>query len=123
MQSKLNTESGSNGEATPSTAAPTPSHVPAVPSEVRNFVADIGDLITATTSLTGADLARAKAKLVERAAAAKAALARMGNEVGERARQTARVTDDYVHDRPWQAIGIGALLGLVIGIVLARRRG
>lgn len=123
MQSKLYTESGSNGEAAPSTATDTPGNAPAVPSEVRNFVADIGDLITATTSLTGADLDRAKAKLVERAAAAKAALARMGTEVGERARQTARVTDNYVHDRPWQAIGIGALLGLVLGIVLARRRG
>jgi ElaB/YqjD/DUF883 family membrane-anchored ribosome-binding protein len=123
MQSKFNNESGSNGEAAPSTATPTPANVPAVPSEVRNFVADIGDLITATTSLTGADLARAKEKLIERAAAAKAALARMGSEVSERARQTARVTDDYVHDRPWQAIGIGAVLGLVIGIVLARRRG
>lgn len=119
MQAKLNTEEpGSNGqgEATSTAAA-------ALPAEVRDFVSDVGDLINATASLAGADLSRARAKLVERAAAAKASLVKMGSAVGDRARQTARATDTYVHERPWQAIGIGALLGLAIGVLLARQRG
>jgi len=31
------------------------------------------------------------------------------------------VTDAYVHDQPWKAIGIGAALGFVLGFALARR--
>jgi len=31
--------------------------------------------------------------------------------------------DDYVRSNPWPAIGIGALAGLVVGILLARRGG
>ncbi|MBV8042945.1 stress response protein ElaB [Pluralibacter sp.] len=29
--------------------------------------------------------------------------------------------DDYVRERPWQGIGAGAAVGLVIGLLLARR--
>ncbi|MBM7343904.1 MULTISPECIES: stress response protein ElaB [Erwiniaceae] len=38
-----------------------------------------------------------------------------------RARQAVSRADDYVHDKPWQGIGVGATLGLVIGLLLARR--
>ena len=37
------------------------------------------------------------------------------------ARQAARVTDTYVHDNPWRAIGIGALAGLLLGYLASRR--
>lgn len=123
MASKLNSDEPGpteHGEAT-STAVSLPRGTSALPTEVRDFVADIGDLVTATTTLTGVDLARAKARLVERAAAAKASLVKMGSAVSDRARQTARVTDNYVHQSPWQAIGIGAALGVLVGFLIARR--
>jgi ElaB/YqjD/DUF883 family membrane-anchored ribosome-binding protein len=31
------------------------------------------------------------------------------------------VTDDYVHDNPWQAIGVSAAIGFLVGLVIARR--
>src|SRR3546814_3129730 len=33
----------------------------------------------------------------------------------ERGRKAARATDDYVHDNPWQAIGMAGLAGVLIG--------
>lgn len=30
-------------------------------------------------------------------------------------------TDDYVHQKPWQGIGVGASVGLIVGLLLARR--
>jgi ElaB/YqjD/DUF883 family membrane-anchored ribosome-binding protein len=41
--------------------------------------------------------------------------------VTERARQAARYTDDYVHENPWNAIGIAAGIGLLLGILMSRR--
>ncbi|WP_409311497.1 stress response protein ElaB [Pectobacterium sp. B1J-3] len=38
-----------------------------------------------------------------------------------RAKQVVDKADTYVHDKPWQGIGIGATVGLVLGILLARR--
>jgi len=93
----------------------------ALSREAHNFLADIEDLVKATTSLTGEDLARAKAKLAERITAAKASVAKMGGAVADRTRDAAQATDSYVHERPWQAIGIGAGLGVLVGLLIARR--
>lgn len=38
-----------------------------------------------------------------------------------RAKQVAYRADEYVHEKPWQGIGVGATLGLVVGLLLARR--
>jgi ElaB/YqjD/DUF883 family membrane-anchored ribosome-binding protein len=43
----------------------------------------------------------------------------------EKTRAAARVTDKYVHENPWQSIGIAAgataVIGVVIGLLLNRR--
>jgi ElaB/YqjD/DUF883 family membrane-anchored ribosome-binding protein len=36
-------------------------------------------------------------------------------------RKAARVTDDYVHDNPWQAIGLAGVGGLLLGMLICRR--
>lgn len=39
----------------------------------------------------------------------------------ERGRRAARATDDYVHDNPWQAIGMAGVAGLLVGMLITRR--
>lgn len=89
--------------------------------EFQNVLSDIEDLVKTTTSLTGEDLTRAKAKISERVASAKQTVALMAGVITDRARKTVKATDGYVHEQPWQSIGIGAALGLLVGFVLARR--
>ena len=93
----------------------------ALSREARSFLADIEDLVKATTTLTGEELARAKAKLAERILVAKASLEKMGGAIADGSRQAAHATDGFVHERPWQAIGIGAALGVLVGLLIARR--
>ncbi|MCT4706975.1 stress response protein ElaB [Enterobacteriaceae bacterium H11S18] len=38
-----------------------------------------------------------------------------------RAKKAVYRADDYVHDKPWQGVGVGAAVGLVLGLLLARR--
>ncbi|PIJ50088.1 protein ElaB [Erwinia sp. OLTSP20] len=38
-----------------------------------------------------------------------------------RARQAVYRADDYVHEKPWHGIGVGATVGLVLGLLLSRR--
>jgi ElaB/YqjD/DUF883 family membrane-anchored ribosome-binding protein len=112
-----------NGQADPSAPPTVMAAVQAgVSREFHSLFTDIEDLLKSTTSLTGDDLARAKAKLSARATAARESIEKMGVVIADRARNTATATDGYVHERPWQAIGIGAALGLVAGFMLARRR-
>jgi ElaB/YqjD/DUF883 family membrane-anchored ribosome-binding protein len=93
-----------------------------VSREFHNFVADIEDLIADATSLTGDDLARAKARIGDRIAAAKVSIEEMGGVIVQRARKTAVATDTYVREQPWKAVGIGAGVGLLVGFVLAVAR-
>ena len=115
MNAQLNAGDGSLRNA--STAAAKPADV----SEFRYFIADVEDLVKATGSLTGEDLARAKAKLNARIVSAKHSVDEMGEAVIGRARHAAKVTDSYVHENPWKAVGAGAALGLLVGFLIARR--
>lgn len=91
-------------------------------AEFHSFVADIEDLVKATTSMTGDDLVRAKAKLNARVSAARDSVADLGDAAAAQARDAARVTNGFVHDNPWQAIGIGAAVGVLVGFALASRK-
>jgi ElaB/YqjD/DUF883 family membrane-anchored ribosome-binding protein len=119
----LPTEPGSNGRSATSRA--TSAGFVAAPSgvarEFQDFVADVQDMIQASTSLTGEDLARAKANLNARVAAARAFVEEMPAAISDRVRKTAQVTDDYVREQPWQSMGVAAAVGLLVGFLLGRR--
>jgi ElaB/YqjD/DUF883 family membrane-anchored ribosome-binding protein len=51
----------------------------------------------------------------------RAALTDMQEMLTERTRECMHATDVYVRDNPWQAVGIAAGLGLVLGLLLGRR--
>ena len=42
-------------------------------------------------------------------------------EVLTRAKEAARDADGYVREHPWQAVGIAAGVGLLLGILISRR--
>jgi ElaB/YqjD/DUF883 family membrane-anchored ribosome-binding protein len=120
----LLTELPSNGHQAKSRPRKNPAADSATSSatqEFQNFVADIEDLIKASTSLTGDDLARAKANIHARVAAARAFVEQMPGAVSDRVRNTAKLADGYVREQPWQTIGITAAVGLLIGFLLGRR--
>ncbi|CCC31160.1 conserved hypothetical protein [Salmonella bongori NCTC 12419] len=67
-------------------------------------------------------------KYIELKARAEKALEEVKNRVSHasdsyyyRAKQAVYKADDYVHEKPWQGIGVGAAVGLVLGLLLARR--
>jgi ElaB/YqjD/DUF883 family membrane-anchored ribosome-binding protein len=39
----------------------------------------------------------------------------------EKGKIAAQATDDYVHEKPWHAVGIAAGVGLVVGLLIGRR--
>jgi ElaB/YqjD/DUF883 family membrane-anchored ribosome-binding protein len=83
---------------------------------------DFEALLRAAGSVFGIDLARAQASLGARLAATHARLGQMSSAVAWSARQAATAAHAYVQRRPWQVAGLGAIVGLLAGIVLARRR-
>lgn len=93
----------------------------AVSQEFQKFLADIESLAKSLATLTGAELDVAKAQLAKRVASAKVVLATAKTNVSQRACSTMEATDAYVHEKPWQAVGAGTAIGLLLGMILARR--
>ena len=118
------TELASNGRSAGSTPGRNPAGDAArsgIAQEFQDFVADMEDLIEASTSLTGDELARAKSKLYARVAAARVFVEEIPATISDRARNSVRVADSYLREQPWQAIGMTAAVGVLIGFLLGRR--
>jgi len=46
---------------------------------------------------------------------------RLEKLVVEKTKEAVHATDDYVKENPWQAVGLGAALGLLIGLLISRK--
>ena len=124
MQTKpLLTEPASNGQSAASRAesAGADSAPSGIAQEFQDFVADMEDLVKASTSLTGDDLLRAKASLKARVAAARSFIEELPGTISAQVRNSAKFADGYVREQPWRTIGVTAAVGLLIGFLLGRR--
>jgi ElaB/YqjD/DUF883 family membrane-anchored ribosome-binding protein len=89
--------------------------------DLKAVVADAEELLEATASQTGERIAAARAKAEESLKAAKTRLAEQEAAVMAKTKAAARATEDYVRANPWTAVGIAATVGLILGILAARR--
>lgn len=90
-------------------------------ADLRVVIADAEDLLRATASQAGDKVAAARVKIQESLDSAKAKLAGLGEAGMDNAKLAARATDDFVHEHPWKAVGIGAAVGIILGMLISRR--
>jgi len=91
---------------------------------IRDFkvvVADAEALLKATAGQGGEVVAAARAKAEESLAAAKVKMSEAQAALAAKSKAAAKATDEYVHVHPWQAIGVAASVGVVIGLLIGRR--
>jgi ElaB/YqjD/DUF883 family membrane-anchored ribosome-binding protein len=93
---------------------------------MKRLVADFSAVVTDADQLLkfvadeGGDKANAlRTKVEHRLNAAKGRLRDLEDAVMEKTRATARATDEYVHENPWQTVGLAAALGAVFGVAIS----
>lgn len=89
--------------------------------DFKVVVADVEDLVRATANQAGERVAAVREKAQESLHHFKIKLAEAEDVIIDKGKQAARVTDEYVHDNPWKAVGIAAGIGFVIGLLIGRR--
>jgi ElaB/YqjD/DUF883 family membrane-anchored ribosome-binding protein len=89
--------------------------------DFRIVVADAEELLRATASQAGEKVTAARERIQDSLHAAKVKLAEAEDVIVEQGRLAVRVTDEYVQENPWRAVGIAAGVGLVIGLLIGRR--
>jgi ElaB/YqjD/DUF883 family membrane-anchored ribosome-binding protein len=89
--------------------------------DFRAVVDDTEELLRATADQTGDRIKSARARMQESLAEAKRRLADLQADVVESSKAAAKRTDAYVHEHPWQSIGIAAAIGVLLGMLISRR--
>ena len=90
-------------------------------SDLKTVMEDAEALLKATSTLTGEKIQEVRARAEESLRQAKVRLTEVEEEAMRRAREVADAADEYVRENPWQSVGIAAGIGLVVGLLLARR--
>jgi ElaB/YqjD/DUF883 family membrane-anchored ribosome-binding protein len=89
--------------------------------DLRMVVADAEELLKATTNQAGEQIAAVRSKAGDSLRVAKARLADAQASAVERIKRASQTPNDYVHENPWQSVGIAAAVGILIGVLISRQ--
>jgi ElaB/YqjD/DUF883 family membrane-anchored ribosome-binding protein len=89
--------------------------------EVTNLIADVEELLARLSNSADPSIARVRTKIERAIESTKQAVADGASQVQRQASDALKRGDRYVHNSPWQAIGIVALAGLAVGYLTSRR--
>ncbi|WP_066268267.1 DUF883 family protein [Hydrogenophaga palleronii] len=90
-------------------------------AELQRVIADAEELMQVTAHQTEGKVVELRERIGDNLREARSRLLDAEAAIKERTREVARVTDEYVHENPWPAIGAAAGVGLVIGLLVGRR--
>ena len=90
-------------------------------ADMKIVVSDAEEILRATAGVAGEKMVDLREHIAERLHDAKMRLADAEAALVDKTKAAARATDDYVNENPWQAVGIAAGVGLLLGIIIGRR--
>jgi len=89
--------------------------------EFATVLSEAEEMLKRASTETGDKARDLRSQIETKLLRAKLSLQELEGQAVDRAKAAARATDDYVHDKPWQAIGIAAVVGVVVGLLMNRR--
>ncbi len=94
-------------------------------ADFNAVVAEADQLLKLVTEEGGGKADALRDKVERNLNAAKESFRSLEDAVLEKSRATARATDEYVHENPWQTVGVAAglsvIFGVAIGLLISRR--
>ena len=89
--------------------------------DLNAVIQDSEELLKATASQAGESTMALRERARLRLDKAKDSLQDLQHTSIDKAKAVGHKADDYVHDHPWQSVGIAAGIGLLLGILISRR--
>lgn len=90
-------------------------------ADFKVVAADVEALLKASADEGSETFANLRNKAEQSLAAAKSKMADAQESLVEKGKVAAKATDEYVHENPWKSVGLAAAVGLVIGLLIAKR--
>jgi ElaB/YqjD/DUF883 family membrane-anchored ribosome-binding protein len=89
--------------------------------DLKAVIADAEELLALTADQAGEGAVKLRERVTARLASARERLAALQATAIERAKAAGHAADQYVHEKPWYAIGAAAAAGVVVGMLIGRR--
>lgn len=91
-------------------------------SDLRQVIDDAEELLRVTADQAGDSVTEVRQRIQGRLRTAQAELSDLQGTALHQVKAAQDATDEFVHQNPWLSVGIGAAVGLVAGLMMARRR-
>ncbi len=88
----------------------------------RDLASHAEELLHNTAAISGEGIAALRNKLTESLRIAREQIGSAQSYAMDRGKQAVSATDSYVHEKPWQALAIAALFGVMIGFMSSSSR-
>lgn len=88
---------------------------------IKEALDEAEDMLREAASVGGDRAEELQEKALETLRRSRVALHDVQDSLIDRGRHAAQATDDYVHERPWQAATVAGVAGLLLGLLIARR--
>jgi ElaB/YqjD/DUF883 family membrane-anchored ribosome-binding protein len=89
--------------------------------DFKALMADAEELIKATSAHGDESLSAIRSKALNTLGNAKDSLSSLESTLANKAKEVAEGADEFVHRNPWEAVGVAAGLGLLVGLFIRRR--
>jgi ElaB/YqjD/DUF883 family membrane-anchored ribosome-binding protein len=90
-------------------------------ADLQAVVRDAEALLKATAGLAGEKMQEVRARAEDTVKQARSRIDSVENDAVLRAKEMAGAAEGYVRDNPWQAVGVAAGIGLLLGLLLSKR--
>jgi len=89
--------------------------------DIKTVLTDVDALLRQAAEATGDEARELRRRAEDLLEQAQHKFTEVRDDVVRRGREATRATDEWVHDNPWGAVGIGAAVGVLLGMLIARR--
>lgn len=93
----------------------------ALRTDLANVMRDAEALMKASAGHGGEKVDEARTRILESLESAKRRLLEVERSAVRHGDEAVAATEKYVKSNPWQSVGIAAGVGLILGVLLARR--
>ncbi len=89
--------------------------------ELKSLADTLEEVLNSSSDKSKEELGKLRSKAERALKDSRYRLGETSDAIAQQTREAAARADEYVRDNPWTGVGIGAAVGLVLGVLLSRR--
>ena len=96
-------------------------HADNLRAELKSLADTLEEVLNSSSDKSKEELGKLRSKAESALKESRYRLSETGDVLAKQTREAAARADGYVRENPWTGVGIGAAVGLVLGVLLTRR--